>query len=326
MIGLLYYLVFFVILLLLELYYFRIADRYNIIDRPNDRSSHTRVTLRGGGIVFYLGGLTYFFMSGFAYPWFHSGLTLVAGISFLDDLRPVPNRYRLFVHFLAMSLMFYQWGLFAVGGLWYIVIALVLCTGIINVYNFMDGINGITGGYSLVVLVSLLYMNRRLGFIDEHFLVVSMLSVLVFNLFNFRKEARCFAGDVGSIGIAFIILFALGRLVLQSGDISYVLFLVVYGIDSVLTIVHRIMLRENIGEAHRKHMYQLMSNELGMSHVSVALIYMGVQLLISLGLVVLPVNKWLYGCAVILLLVLCYVLFIRKYYHLHEEYLGLKNR
>ena len=55
-----YYLIILVLLFLAELFYFHIADKYNIIDKPNERSSHTRITLRGGGIIFYLGALAYF--------------------------------------------------------------------------------------------------------------------------------------------------------------------------------------------------------------------------------------------------------------------------
>lgn len=196
----------FVVLLLLELIYFRIADRFDIIDKPNMRSSHAHVTLRGGGIIFYMGVLAYTVFWGLRYPWFVLGLTLVSGISFIDDIRPVPNRYRLLFHFLAMFLMFYQWGLFVGFSLWYLVMALFLCTGIINAYNFMDGINGITGGYSLVVLVSLSYVNHRLGFIDERFLVIAILSVLVFNIFNFRKR-RYASPETWAVSVSLSLFF-----------------------------------------------------------------------------------------------------------------------
>ena len=84
-----YYLVVFVVLLGVELLYFRVADHFNIIDKPNERSSHTRITLRGGGVVFYVGALVYFVASGFSFPWFMLGLTLIAGVSFVDDVRSV---------------------------------------------------------------------------------------------------------------------------------------------------------------------------------------------------------------------------------------------
>lgn len=217
-----------------------------------------------------------------------------------------------------------QWDLFSLPW-WTIMVALVFCTGIINAYNFMDGINGITGGYSLVVLISLAYVNETVvSFVAPELIYTTVCSVLVFNFFNFRKKAKCFAGDVGSVGIAFIILFVLGKLIIQTEDFTYVLFLAVYGVDSVLTIIHRIMLRENIGEAHRKHVYQLMANELQMPHVWVSSIYMVLQLIISAGLVSLPVNHWIYFCGVIVVLAIAYIVFKKKYYYLHEEYLKTK--
>ena len=137
--------------------------------------------------------------------------------------------------------------------------------------------------------------------------------------------SKCFAGDVGSIGIAFILLFALGRLILRTGDLSYLTFLAVYGADTILTLCHRIRLHENLGEAHRKHAYQLMANELGMAHTTVAGIYMLVQLAISFGLLFLPVNHYLYMAVVIVILTVAYLVFMYKNYHLHEAYLKSKS-
>lgn len=306
-----------VLLFACELIYFKIADKFNIIDKPNQRSSHTRITLRGGGVIFYIGMLLYAFFYGFNYPWFLAGLTLIAGISFVDDVRPLSSKVRLVFHFSAMMLMFYQWGLIEMPW-WYIVVALIFCTGIINAYNFMDGINGITGGYSLVVLGSLAWINHSVTeFIDPNLLITALLSVLVFNFFNFRTKAKCFAGDVGSVAIAFIILFALGALILKTENLSYIMLLAVYGVDSILTIVHRIMLKENIMEPHRKHVYQLLANELKLKHVQVSAFYMLLQLLISFGLIVTSA-PYLYSLLVILIMSAGYISFKRKYYHLHN--------
>lgn len=315
-----------IILFVLEPLYFQIANHFNIIDKPNLRSSHTHITLRGGGIIFLLGIWLYSIFYGFQYPWFLAGLTAIAGISFVDDVRSVPNRVRLLIHFVAMLLLFQEFGILNLESWWMILLGLIFCVGIINAYNFMDGINGITGGYSLAVLLPLYYLNRSLEFVDPNFLLVALCSVLVFNFYNFRTRARCFAGDVGSVGIAFIVLFALGRLILQTGDFTYLLFLMVYGVDSVLTIVHRILLHENIGKAHRKHVYQLMANELKIPHVVVSSVYMGTQLLLSFGLILLPFNHWAYFGIVLVILTIIYVWFKKKYYHLHEEYLMRLNQ
>lgn len=312
------------ILMAAELLYFKIADRFNIIDRPNMRSSHTSITLRGGGVVFLFGAWVYAAFFGVTYPWFLTGLTLVGVVSFIDDVHSLPDSARLVVQFAAMFLMFYQFGILNWNDWWIVCIALIVCVGITNAYNFMDGINGITGAYSLAVMLPLIYLNKSVGFIAMPFLVVITLSILVFLFFNFRKKAKCFAGDVGSISMAFIVVFALGLLMLQTRDFSYIVFLAVYGVDAVLTIVHRIMLHENLGEAHRKHAYQLMANELKLSHLKVSAGYMLMQLAVSAGLIFIPINHYLYLGLVIILLSGAYVAFMRKYYHLHEEYLKSK--
>lgn len=305
----------------LILIYFKIADRFNIIDKPNQRSSHTRITIRGGGIVFYFGALVYSLWFGGAYPWFTAGLSLITLISLTDDIRPVSNRIRIVFHFTAMLLLFAEWGLFAGMPWWYMVVALVFCTGLINAWNFMDGINGITGGYSLVVLLTLAAINTNdVSFIDQPFISAVVLSLLVFNFFNFRKKARCFAGDVGSVSIAFILLFVLGSLVIQTRDLSYIVLLAVYGTDSVLTIVHRLMLHENIFEAHRKHAYQIMANELKVPHLRVTGLYMGIQALINAGfLFVSPTWRFPYLVLILVVLSMAYVLFMKKYFVLHRQ-------
>lgn len=339
----------FVILLLLELAYFKIADKCNIIDKPNERSSHSTIVLRGGGIIFLLGAWVWSFAFGFQYPWFLLGLSLVAGVSFIDDIHSLPDSVRLVVQFTAAALAFYQLGMLScewfetngmlVGGL-LILLALIVYVGATNVINFMDGINGITAGYALAVLLPLLAINCGFKFQDSGFnelqgvyfdqslAVVTILSVLVFCIFNFRPKgrAKCFAGDVGSIGIAFIMLFLIGKVIIATGDLTYLIFLLVYGVDGVLTICHRIMLHENLGEAHRKHAYQLMANELKIGHVKVSLLYMAMQLVVSLGFIYVCPNNvfchWMYLIGAFLLLTVAYVLFKKKYYHLHEEYLA----
>lgn len=327
-----FYLIVAGILLVAELLYFRIADKCNIIDKPNERSSHSSIVLRGGGIIFLVGVWLWSAFYGFGYPWFLAAVTLAAGISFVDDIRSLPDSVRLVVQFTAMLLMFQQLDILHVEMWWVVLLALIVCVGASNIINFMDGVNGITAGYSLAVLVPLVIMNHRLAFMEESFLVVMILAVLVFAIFNFREKgkAKCFAGDVGSVGMAFILLFAIGRLVMATGDVTWLLLLLVYGVDGCLTICHRILLHENLGEAHRKHAYQLMANELKMSHVKVSVIYMLLQLAVSLGMVYLVpdtvVAHWLYLVGALLVLAVAYVWFKKKYYHLHEEYLQQVNK
>lgn len=326
------YTIILILLVVAELVYFRIADHYNIIDKPNERSSHTRVVLRGGGIIITIGLWVWSAFFGFQYPWLLAAVTLAAGISFVDDVHSLPDSVRLVTQFIAMGLMFWQLELIQPSLWWAVILALIVCVGATNIYNFMDGINGITAGYSLAILIPLSLLNRKGVFVEESLLVVTVLSVLVFSFFNFRpkNKAKCFAGDVGSVGIAFILLFLIGCKIMQTGDITWLIFMLVYGVDGCCTIFHRIMLHENLGEAHRKHAYQLMANELKMSHVTVSLIYMFLQLAISLVMVYLipdtPLAHWIYLIVITLILIAAYVLFMKKYYHLHEEYLkGLQN-
>ena len=327
------------ILIIAELIYFRIADKCNIIDKPNERSSHSTIVLRGGGVIFSLSMVVWAILmvvQGNAiaqYLSFLCGLVLICGISFWDDVKSLPDNLRMAVQIVSTLLMFWSVGLYAAISPWWlmvliVVVALFFCVGATNFINFMDGINGITAAYSFAMLLPILLMNRGLGFTEESYLIVAILGVIVFSIFNFRPKgkAKCFAGDVGSIGIAFIILFALGRLMLATNDVTYIVFFLVYGIDGSLTILHRIMLHENLGQAHRKHAYQLMANELGMSHVVVSLLYMAMQLAVSLGFIYLCPNTvlahWIYLVAAGIVLAIAYVLFKMKYYHLHEEYLA----
>ena len=303
------YVILAVLLFAVELVYFKIADYFNIIDKPNERSSHTRIVLRGGGIIFTIALWIWSIWTGIEYPWMLAGVTLAAGISFVDDIG------------------FLHWDMW-----WIIPIALIAAVGGTNIFNFMDGINGITGGYALAMLIPLYLKNEALigksgeGFVDGSLLIVMMLSVLVFCFFNFRTKAKCFAGDVGSIGMALILVFCLGRLMYVTGDITWIVLYLLYGVDGMLTICHRIMLHENLGQAHRKHVFQLMANELKIPHVVVSSIYMVLQLAFSLvAIYVVPdtiVAHWIYLIVSGTLVTVAYILFKMKYYHLHEEYLA----
>jgi len=331
------WLTFLVIALLLlgaELAYFKIADHFNIVDKPNERSSHSRIVLRGGGVIFTLSIIAWAVMmlvqgnDVTGYIPFLVGLLMVAGISFVDDIHSLPDSLRIVVQIVAFLLMFWSLGMMQWSMWWVIPITLFFCVGATNIINFMDGINGITAGYGLAMLIPILLLNTNMEFMEQSYLIVAIIGILVFSYFNMRPKgkAKCFAGDVGSIAIAFIILFALGKLMLATKDVTWIVFFLVYGIDGSLTIFHRILLHENLGQAHRKHAYQLMANELKMSHVTVSLIYMVMQLVISLGFIYLCPNTvlahWIYLVVAGIVLAVAYVLFMKKYYHLHKEYLA----
>ena len=294
-----------VLLLAAELFYFRIADRFNIIDKPNERSSHNYITIRGGGVIWWVAALLYLlFNLSVTAGWFLAGITLIAGVSFVDDVKGLGQKMRLLFHLLAMSCAFYLAGVFGSYPWRAIVIGYVVFIGIVNAYNFMDGINGITGLYSIAVLASLQYVNLSYGnFVPPDLIWYPMIASLVFLFFNFRKRARCFAGDVGSVAIAFWIVTLLLILIIKTENLIWIGFLMVYGVDAVMTILHRIYLKQNIMEAHRLHFYQILANEKKIPHRLVSLIYFTVQLLCS-ALIILfyPVLGW--GIFVILLLVL----------------------
>lgn len=319
------YLIILVALFALELIYFKIADHFNIIDKPNQRSSHSRIVLRGGGIIFTIALWLWSIMYGFPYPWLLAGVTLAAGISFIDDIHSLPDSLRLVVQFVSMFMVFQGVGVLQWELWWFVPIALIVAVGCTNIFNFMDGINGITGGYALAIVIPIYLLNRKYEFMDESLLVVICLSLIVFSFFNFRTKAKCFAGDVGSIGMALLLLFCIGRLMIVTGDVTWIVLYLLYGVDGVLTICHRIMLHENLGQAHRKHVFQLMANELMMKHVVVSGIYMVLQLMVSLvAIYVIPdtiISHWIYLVSIAMVFTIAYILFKMKYYHLHEEYL-----
>ena len=292
------YLAVFLVLFVLELIYFKIADRFNIIDKPNHRSAHTEITLRGGGIVFPIAFMLFFIIS----TWgklvhlplhdqaaenqnellFGIGLLLLCTISFLDDLYDLSSKIRIVFHIISVSFLLAFLNAFVLLPIWAIPILYILIIGILNAYNFMDGINGITGLYSLVALLSLFYVNQNLvSFVDREFIIYPVLACLVFLFFNFRKKAKCFMGDIGSMGIAFWVVALIGLLMMKTGEIKWILFLAVYGVEVIFTILERLKLKENIFEAHRRHLYQLLANEKKISHLKVSALYAAVQLIVN---------------------------------------------
>ncbi|MFD2939570.1 MraY family glycosyltransferase [Flavobacterium notoginsengisoli] len=313
-----------IVLMIIMLLYFKVADRYNIIDKPNQRSSHTEITLRGGGIIFWFSALLYFIQHIQTNYFFFTGITLVSLVSFWDDIQSLSNKIRISIHFISISLIFLDLELFSLFPIWGTVIAYILAIGLINAYNFMDGINGITGLYTLVVMGALLYVNVKIQlFIDGSFIKYGMVASLIFLFFNYRKKAKCFAGDVGSIAIAFWVIYLVLKLILVTESIIWLLFLAVYGVDAICTIIHRLYLKQDIFEAHRLHFYQILSNEYKMQHRLVALLYGLIQIVISFLVVKLyqKVNDVIIFLLVILPLLITYSL---KFYLLNKSNLRLK--
>ncbi|WP_394775104.1 glycosyltransferase family 4 protein [Flavobacterium sp.] len=314
-----------ILLMIMMLLYFKVADRFNIVDKPNERSSHTEVTLRGGGIIFWFAALLYFVQHIESNYFFFTGITLVSLVSFWDDIQSLSNKIRISIHFLSISLIFYDLGVFNLMPLYGVVLAYILAIGLINAYNFMDGINGITGLYTLVVMGSLLYVNKNMQFfIDAVFIKYAMIASLVFLFFNYRKKAKCFAGDIGSIAIAFWVIYLVLKLILITNSVVWLLFLAVYGVDAICTIIHRLYLKQNIFQAHRLHLYQVLSNEYKIQHRLVAVYYAIVQIGVSVLVVFLyhKVQDILLFVIVIMPLLLIYS---SKFYLLNKSNLKLNR-
>lgn len=295
------YLIALVVLAALELLYFAIAKKFNIVDRPNERSSHTRVTLLGGGIIFFFSVLYFAFTSHFAYPWFLLGLSLVALVSYIDDICDISSLLRMGVQLMAFLLILYQFHVFDLAP-WKIVAVLVIAIGTINIYNFMDGINGMLAAYSLVVLGTFAYINRYvLAFVQMDLILLPMIAIMVFGFFNFRHKARCFSGDVGSIVMGCLVLFLIGRLIqatpTSNAEISYLVFISVYLADGGFTILKRMLRGENILKPHREHLYETLCNEMHVPHLCVSSSYALLQLAINVAYFLVP-DRNLYAVCV----------------------------
>ncbi|MEZ7514282.1 UDP-GlcNAc--UDP-phosphate GlcNAc-1-phosphate transferase [Flavobacterium frigidarium] len=303
------YIALLVLLIAIELIYFKIADHFNIIDKPNNRSSHTAITLRGGGIIFPI-AIIIAFILGYCSLWVTIAVFIVALVSFIDDIRPLSQLPRFATHLIAVCLICYDLNLFT-QALWLLPIIFILMIGWINAFNFMDGINGITVLYALsaIVAFSLLDVNES----NVPLLMTMGLSCIAFGIFNLRKKAKTFAGDVGSISMAVFLGYFMIKTILDTDQIGFILFFAVYGIDAVITIAKRLKKKENIFEAHRSHLYQYLANEMKYSHLTVAIAYAVTQLLLNLTLIYLHNNDNL-SLPIVLIMLLaltCVYLFVR---------------
>ncbi|WP_042278747.1 MraY family glycosyltransferase [Nonlabens tegetincola] len=274
------YLIASLLLITSSLLYIPIAKRFNIVDKPNHRSSHTKVTIRGGGIIFFIGALFFFLTSGLQYPFFFAGLTILAVISFIDDLISLSASLRFSTQVIACLLLMYQ----SIDdyNLLFLLFLLIAAIAFINAYNFMDGINGITGIYSIGVLCSLIYINFFIvNYIENDLLLYTLISVIVFGYFNFRKKAVFFAGDIGSVTLAFILVFAAFKLLIVSNSPYVLLLFIVYGTDSLMTILKRFYLKEKLSEPHRHHIYQQLTDVKKIGHLKISILYLVLQLIVS---------------------------------------------
>lgn len=304
------YLIAFSFLTPLMLAYFKVANHFNIIDKPNERSSHSSITIRGGGIIFPIAVFLWYMLFGFNAPLVLGALLLLSIISFMDDVMALSSRVRIIVHFVAVGMLFLHTGIFGLP--WYgIAIAFLLALGWINSFNFMDGINGITAFYGMVALATFGLLNLVVGFTSTPLVIVLLFAVLLFAIFNARQKAVTFAGDVGSVSMAFILAWLMIGLMQTTGRLEYIMLFSVYGIEAALTIAYRLKRGENIFKAHRSHLYQYLCNELGWPHLGVSGLYALVQAgvnVITIGLIGMGWMNWTVFSVFLVLQVVVYLL------------------
>jgi len=317
------YLIIFISLFLLALVYLKLADHFNIIDKPNQRSSHTEITIRGGGIVFYLAIVFFFFFSKYEYTPFFLAVSLISFVSFIDDLVTLGPKVRLVAHFSTAFLLLWQLGLLG-SPLWMLVLIPIIIVGFFNLYNFMDGLNGMTGLYSMVVLSGFLLINLNEKIVNSDIIIYTLLALLVFGFFNFRKKAKWFAGDIGSMSMATLLFFLGATFMIKLEAPIIILIIVIYGIDSSLTIFLRMLRKEKITEAHRHHLYQKFVDVDKWSHLKVSFVYAGIQLLINLLIYYFYKANWTIQFLVILMVIVSfssiYLLLISYYKKIENKF------
>lgn len=293
-------------LLILSLY-FKLAYRYNIIDLPNERSSHAKPTIRGGGIIFPAAILLWgVFFAHSSWP-FIIAVALAGLIGFLDDRYSLSPWVRIFVQSAAVGFVIGQAGILTESVIW-VVIAFILITGWLNAFNFMDGINGISAFYALSVIFGTWLFADKVPELDLSLIYIVIISLILFSWFNARKKALVFAGDVGSLSMGIILAFLVTILIVTTGRWEFIIMLSVYGVDTVLTIIHRLIKKENIFEAHRTHLYQYLANEMQWNHLAVSFLYALIQFGIILGLYFVEMEYWLiYSISVLVTLGVVYI-------------------
>ncbi|MEX1010467.1 MAG: hypothetical protein WDZ29_00245 [Balneolaceae bacterium] len=298
-----HYLIIFLLLTISMGAYIKWAKKYGLIDKPNERSSHERPTVRGGGIIFPVAVLCWgLLFDHSAWPLIIS-IILIGGIGFLDDRYSLHQLPRLAVQSISVFILLYFVEAFELPYL-FIGVGFILITGWLNAFNFMDGINGISVLYAASVMAGVYVYRESVTHVPDSFMFATGIALVVFAFVNLKKKAIAFAGDVGSLSLGLLIAYFIADLIITTGRWEFILFLGVYGVDSVMTIMHRLKRGENIFEAHRSHLYQYLANELKISHVTVSFLYAALQFVIILGFLFIPLQiAWIYTIATLVVLV-----------------------
>ncbi len=282
-------------LLLLTFIYLKFAKWLDITDDPVGRSSHTITTYTGLGVLFPLSVLVASLIVISTPPigtFFIIGLLILAIISFIDDVVFVKHSIRFVFQIFALILMVIEMPLGF--DIWTTIpiyaAAVVFGIGVINAYNFMDGVNGMLGLNVLLTLVCFWLLNDvlptkdglPLHFIDSRIMFALIVSFVIFLFFNFRKRAISFAGDVGAISIGFILLYLMFSLLLKTQNFAYLIMFIVFGADAGITVFYKIILRENIFVPHRDFLFKKLVHIAKLPHLRVSVIYASVQFILSL--------------------------------------------
>jgi UDP-N-acetylmuramyl pentapeptide phosphotransferase/UDP-N-acetylglucosamine-1-phosphate transferase len=257
-----------------------LAKKYHILDIPNNRSSHAKPIIRGGGILFFLGFLIFTIFDGFDNIALFVGVTLLAVISFVDDLKELSVRQRIPIQVISIFLVIIGLNV----PLHWSVITILLVTGVlvVNCYNFIDGINGMLGLYSATVFLFAGYLCYSEAVLSIDLPILLLLSILIFGYYNFRKKALFFSGDVGSMTLGILAFFLVLYLMIKLKAPVLILLLSVSLTDTLGTITKRFLAKKNILKAHREHIYEQLTDKTALSHLQISSSYAFVQIVVNL--------------------------------------------
>ena len=273
------------IILVCEIAYYKIATMLRIGSPVTPRSLHKVFTATGGGITTIVALICYYICWGYTQSTDNTvmligGLTL-AIVSYCDDLRNLSPLLRLMLHVAVVAGVFHN--MMLNGHIDYFVMILIFGVGIINAFNFMDGINGMLALYGCVVLSTLIYAINM--FMPESsmlpLLALLLVSLLAFAIFNLRIRALLFCGDVGAITIGFFVAVALTLVIFSTSHISMLVFVAVFLVDTFFTIIQRLFAGEHILEPHRHHLYQVLTFKRSVPHLYVSAAYAAIQAAIN---------------------------------------------
>lgn len=313
-----------IIIIIALYYYISRAKKHGWTSDHNEQTDGHPTAIIGGGFIFYLSiilwsiGVDWLYEPSESMSHMIVGLTMLAACSFADDILKLKIWIRLVVQFIATLFLCAQLSSLTtplpITG-W--IIFMICSVGFTNAYNFMDGINGMTGLYSITLLSIFLWYNLNVfHFISGTFILFALISALVFTILNCRKRAIIFCGDVGSISMGYIIVTILSYLIISTSDVTAIAFVLVYGVDTTLTIIRRIIERENIFQSHNKHLYQILNRTFGLNQVAISIGYSITQLIISIGyLCIDSLYHWHYIIASGLILTSIYLIVMFKSLH-----------